>query len=77
MSTKATIKLLPCCHIYNDYIGSNGKETFCVEVHYGSVQDGRDSQDLIEVNHDSDFAKLMRYLLEGKTEEELQEAIEG
>ena len=71
MSSKSTIILLPCCHIFRDSIGSNGKETLNIEVSYGNVKDGNDHQDCIEVDKDSDFAKIMSYLLKDKTEEEL------
>lgn len=77
MSTKSTITCLPCCHIYRDCIGSNGEETLCIDVSYGNVKCEGDYQDCIEVENDSDFAKLMRYLLKGKTDEELQAAIKA
>ena len=71
MSSKSTIILLPCCHIFKDFIGSNGNETLNIEVYYGNVKDGNDHQDCIEVEKNSDFAKIMSYLLKDKTEEEL------
>ena len=77
MSTKSTITCLPCCHIYRDCNGSNGEETLCIDVSYGNVKYKSAYQDCIEVENDSDFAKLMRYLLKGKTDEELQAAIKG
>ena len=73
MSSKSTIIDLSCCHIYEDSNGSNGKETFCVGVAYDFV----DALDFIEVEANSEFAILMRYLLKGKTESELKEAIEA
>ena len=71
MSSKSTIILLPCSHIFRDSIGSNGNETLNIEVSYGDVKDGNAHQDCIEVEKDSDFAKIISYLLKDKTEEEL------
>lgn len=72
MSTKSTELLLPCCHIYRDCAGNDWEETLCIDVSFGDV-DGLNS---IEVKNDSDFAKLIRYLLKDKSEDELIEAIE-
>ncbi len=62
MSTKSTIFLDSCCHIYKDVIYHKGveKQTLCIDVSYSSIDD----QDQIEVEWDSDFAKLVRKLLE-------------
>lgn len=73
MSTKSTILLMRCCHIYTDHIGSNGKETLCIEVNHGDIE----GLDCIEVEYDSEFAKLMLILLQGKTESELLAIIKG
>lgn len=73
MSTKATVAFTNGCHIYHDCIGSNGKESFCVEVDYGYMQDSN----LIEVEVGSEFHNLMIYLLEGKTADELIRASKG
>ena len=73
MSTKSTELNLPCCHIYRDCAGNNWEETFCIDVNYDDI----DELSSIEVKNDSDFAKLMRYLLKDKTEEELIEAIKS
>ena len=74
MSTKSSIICLPCVHIYDDCIGSNGGNTLCIDVDYDYVGD---DLDCIEVDGNSDFAKLIRYLLKGKTEEDLIKAIKG
>jgi hypothetical protein len=71
MSTKSTEILLPCCHIYRDCAGNNWEESFCIDVYYGDI--GELSS--IEVENESEFAKLMRYLLKGKTQDELISAI--
>ena len=70
MSTKSTILLLPCCHIYRDVM----IESFAIDVSYGEVED---NSDWIEVDGSSEFANLMRYLLKGKTEDELLKASKG
>ena len=74
MSSKSTLLLLPCCHIYDDSIGEGGGETLGIDVSYDTV--GRDSE-YIEVTGDSEFANLMRYLLKGKTKDELLKASKG
>ena len=73
MSTKSTELNLPCCHIYRDCAGNNWEETFCIDVIYGFVDD----LNSIEVENDSEFAKLMRYLLKDKKKEELINAIKA
>ena len=77
MSSKSTLLLLPCCHIFDDCIGSNGTDTLVIDVSYGAVRDLTDDNDYIEVDGNSEFAKLMRYLLKGKTEDELLKASKG
>ena len=77
MSSKSTLLLLPCCHIYNDSIGANGGDTLVIDVSYGTVKDLTDDNDYVEVEHNSEFANLMRYLLKGKTLDELLKASKG
>ena len=74
MSSKGTILNLPCCHIYDDFIGTNSDRTLTIEVSYGEVSEDSDT---IEVEKGSEFANLMRYLLKGKTEDELLKASKG
>ncbi len=74
MSSKSSILCIPCVHIFDDFIGANGGDTFCIDVSYGPVDD---NSDYIEVESDSEFANLMRYLLKDKTEEELIKAAKG
>lgn len=61
MSTKSTIFLDSSCHIYKDVICDKGveKETLCIDVSHSSIDD----LDQIEVEWNSDFAKLVRKLL--------------
>ncbi|HHZ71422.1 MAG TPA: hypothetical protein EYN54_14350 [Methylococcaceae bacterium] len=77
MSSKSTLLLLPCCHIFNDCIGSNGGDTLVIDVSYSAVRDLTDDNDYIEVEQESEFANLMQYLLKGKTEDELLKASKG
>ena len=70
MSAKSTILLLPCCHIYRDVM----IESLAIDVSYGEVED---DSDCIEVDGNSEFANLIRYLLKGKTEDELLKASKG
>jgi len=70
MSTRTTLLSLPCCHIYT----CCEDKTLSVDVDYDYVN--ASSQD-IEVWQESEFANLMRYLLKGKTEEELLKASKG
>ena len=49
MSSKSTLLLLPCCHIFNDCIGSNGGDTLVIDVSYSAVRDLTDDNDYIEV----------------------------
>ena len=57
MSSKSTLLMLPCCHIYTDCIGANGGDTLCIEVSYGEA--GEES-DFIEVEEASEFAQLIK-----------------
>jgi hypothetical protein len=57
MSSKSTLLLLPCCHIYTDCIGANGGDTLCIEVSYGEAEE---ESDFIEVEESSDFAQLIK-----------------
>lgn len=77
MSSKSTLSLLPCCHIFDDCIGSNGTDTLAIDVSYGAIRDLTDDNDYIEVGGNSEFANLMRYLLKGKSYEELLKASKG
>lgn len=77
MSTKSTLLLLPCCHIFEDCIGSNGGDTLAIEVSYGDVLLTDLDVDYIEVESKSEFANLMRYLLKDKSLEELTKASRG
>tara|TARA_R110001632_G_scaffold44553_3_gene113269 strand:- start:299 stop:535 length:237 start_codon:yes stop_codon:yes gene_type:complete len=77
MSSKSTLSLLPCCHIFDDCIGSNGTDTLVIDVSYGAIRDLTDDNDYIEVGGNSEFANLMRYLLKGKSYEELLKASKG
>ena len=77
MSSKSTVLFLPCCHIYNDCIGSDGGDTFAINVHYENTPDSQEDNDYIEVEQGSEFANLMRYLLKDKTEDELLKASKG
>lgn len=48
-------------------------QSFVIDVKYQYLDD----ESTIEVASDSDFAKLMRYLLKDKTEKELIDAIKN
>lgn len=73
VSSKSSILCIPCVHIFDDCIGANGGNTFCIDVSYDDVEDSS----FIEVDGKSEFANLMRYLLKGKTKEELEKAAKG
>ena len=77
MSSKSTLLLLPCCHIFDDCIGLNGTDTLVIDVSYGAITELSDDNDYIEVDGNSEFASLMRYLLKGKTKDELLKASKG
>jgi len=77
MSSKSTLLLLPCCHIFDDCIGSNGTDTLVIDVSYGAISYLADDNDYIEAAGNSEFANLMRYLLKGKTKDELLKASKG
>ena len=76
MSTKSTILSLPCCHIYHDFNGAGGKETLVISVYYGHTPEDGDDNDHIEVEADSEFARLILHLLRGKDKDKLREASE-
>lgn len=69
MSTKSTIYSEPCCHVYKDvtYDGQGESELLCIDVSYGAVEDydGDCDNDFIQVEWDSDFAKLIRKAFAG------------
>tara|TARA_R110000744_G_C19313622_1_gene556994 strand:- start:1229 stop:1432 length:204 start_codon:yes stop_codon:yes gene_type:complete len=67
MSSKSTLLLLPCCHIYTDCIGANGGDTLCIEVSYGQVED---ECDFIEVEASSDFGQLIKQFVSTYKESE-------
>lgn len=77
MSSKSTILSLPCCHIYHDCIGANGGDTLVISVSYQNVEEGSDYNDHIEVEHDSEFARLIRHLLKGADKDELRRVSKG
>ena len=55
MSSKSTLLLLPCCHIYTDNHFDVGN-TLCIEVYYGDICDDT----VIEAYDGSEFAKLIK-----------------
>ena len=78
MSGESEILDLPCCRIVDGFIGEDGIKTLFVNVSYGNIIDCEyNRNDYIEVEADSDFAKLIRYLLKEKTEDELKKAIQA
>lgn len=76
MSTKSTIILTNCCHIYRDYqIDENGfvlmdKPTLCIEVSYGATKACSENplhqeyNDYIEVEYDSHFSRMIQFMVE-------------
>ena len=77
MSTKSTILNLPCCHIYYNCIGSNGGDTLVISVDYGNTPEGGDDNNRIEVEADSEFAKLIIHLLNKKNQNKLRKITKG
>ncbi len=73
MSTKATIAHTSGIHFYHDVI----ERTFCIQVDNGIVESNDKTNDTLEVEEGSELANLMRYLLKGKTQEELEAAARG
>ena len=73
MSTKSTIAHTSGIHFYYDVID----RTFCIQVDNGIIESNDKTNDTLEVAQDSEFANLMRYLLKGKTQEELEAAARG
>ncbi|MGB1320881.1 MAG: hypothetical protein ACPG5L_08115 [Vibrio gallaecicus] len=70
MSTKSTILLTSCCHIYKDkqYQHTNlpcdeDKETLVIDVSYGDIQDTYEYLNCIAVEWDSDFAAMIRFMI--------------
>lgn len=70
MSTKSTVLLTPCCHIYKDYTQNHTQylETYTdeyvlvIDVSYGNIYDGEE-QDCIVVDWNSDFAAMIRFMV--------------
>ncbi len=62
MSSKSTLFSTPCCHIYHDVDYSTGtrRELLCIDVSYETANDS----ELIEVEWKSDFAALIRAMLD-------------
>jgi len=69
MSTKSTIFLTPCCHIYRDveYTEAGEIEKLCIDVSYLTVGDYYS----IEVLWKSDFAEMIRFLFDTIDHDEL------
>lgn len=73
MSTKGTILSTPWCHIYHDYAyQTSGEadtpmdaEVLVIEVDYGFVDyENYEDQSVIVVEWDSDFAKMVRLMID-------------
>lgn len=69
MSTKSTILLTNCCHIYKDkqyqhtnYECDADSDVLVIDVSYGDIQDN-DCQNSIVVEWDSDFAAMIRFMV--------------
>lgn len=66
MSNKSTIFSAPCCHIYESYLADDlgfydiKRPILCIEVSYGDIDDQHNECNYIQVEADSDFAKLIR-----------------
>ncbi len=68
MSTKSTILLTNCCHIYRDkqYQHSESPcdgddEVLVIDVSYGDIQD--DELNCIVVEWNSDFSAMIRFMI--------------
>ena len=66
MSTKSTLLLTNCCHIYRDY-GANedgtidlDSEIMSIDVNYGVIDKG---EGYIELEWESDFAAMIRHMI--------------
>lgn len=73
MSTKSTILNTPACHIYHDYAYQHTektdidgqKEVLVIEVSYGFIDfDKYEDQSVMVVEWDSDFAKMVRLMID-------------
>jgi hypothetical protein len=73
MSTKGTILNTPACHIYHDYAYQHTcktdiepmKEVLVIDVDYGFIDDKEyEDQSIIVVEWDSDFAKMVRLMID-------------
>lgn len=60
MSTKSTILHTSFCHIYRDIEFNGDVEKLCIDVNYDYV----DEYESIEVLWDSDFAKMILFMLD-------------
>ena len=71
MSTKITIFMTNCCHIYKDseYIDGNEIEKLCIDVDYLTL----DECNSIEVLWESDFAELIRTIFNTLDNEKLDQ----
>jgi len=71
MSTKSTILLTNCCHIYHDLgyqhsddKANHGKEVLVIEVEYGFIDDEKQGdQSAIIVEYNSDFAAMILHMI--------------
>lgn len=74
MSTKSTLLLTNCCHIYRDYqIDENGftlmdKPILCIDVQYGYTEE---SVDYIEVEWNSHFSRMIQFMIEHACAEDI------
>lgn len=73
MSTKSTILNTPACHIYHDYAYQHtektdidhNKEVLVIEVSYDFIDYKEyEDQSLIVVEWNSDFAKMVRLMID-------------
>jgi len=71
MSSKSTIFMTNCCHIYKDveYINGNEIERLCIDVDYLAL----DGYETIEVLWKSDFAELIRTIFNTLDNEKLDQ----
>lgn len=76
MSTRSTLLLANCCHIYHDYFRFEDgavdmdREILVIDVHYGCANEY--GEGLIEVEWDSDFAAMIRMTIQMFTPEVLE-----
>ncbi len=73
MSTRSSILCTPACHIYRDYAYQHtektdidgDKQVLVIDVSYGSVDyEEYEDQASIVVDWDSDFAKMVRLMID-------------